>query len=157
MVVRRYVRYDLEDRTGIVENYIHLGNRVGVIVEANTETLTGADSDLFKEFVHDLALHIAALAPICVTRDDLPASMLNEEKEAYRRQALEERKPEAIVERIVEGRLNKFFESSVLLEQPFVRDDKVKVYELLEQVMTDLGEAVKIRRFARYELGESLD
>ena len=157
MVVRRYVRYDLGGRTGVIETYIHLGNRVGVMLEVNTETAETAGRDLFVEFAHDLALHGAAMAPMCVTRDDIPAGVLEDEKATYRRQALDEGKPEAIVERIVEGRLNKFYEGSVLLDQPFVRDDKVKVAELLEQVNSDLGETVTIRRFARYELGESLD
>ena len=92
-----------------------------------------------------------------MTRDDVPVSRLEEEKQAYRRQALEEGKPEAIVDRIVEGRLNKFYEGAVLLDQPFVRDDKIKVSELLKQVSTDLGDSITIRRFARYELGEPLD
>jgi elongation factor Ts len=157
MVVRRYVRYDLDGRPGIVETYIHLGNRVGVMLEVDVETRATAAKDLLIEFAHDLALHIAAMAPICVARDDIPLSLLEEERRAYRRQALDEGKPDAIVDRIVEGRLNKFYESAVLLDQPFVRDDKVKVNALLEQVSTDLGEQVTIRRFARYELGESLN
>lgn len=157
MLVRRYVRFDLDGRQGVVETYIHLGNRVGVILEVNAETAEAAAKDLFIEFAHDLALHVAAMAPICVTRGEVPAATLEEEKQLYRRQALDEGKPEAIVERIVQGRLNKYFESAVLLEQPFVRDDKVKVGELLEQVSADLGEAITIRRFARYELGEPLD
>jgi elongation factor Ts len=157
MRVRRYVRYDLDERPGVVETYIHLGNRVGVMLEVETETSETATKDLLVEFAHDLALHIAAMAPICITRDEVPIALLEEEKQSYRRQALDEGKPENIVERIVEGRLNKFFEGTVLLEQPFVRDDKVKVNELLKQVSSDLGETVKIRRFARYELGESLD
>ena len=157
MMVRRYVRYDLDERPGIIETYIHLGNRVGVMVEANVESDATAANDLFVEFVHDLALHIAAMAPICVTRDDVPAFQLDEEKQSYRRQALDEGKPEAIVDRIVEGRLNKFYEGAVLLDQPFVRDDKVKVHELLQQISTDLGESITIRRFVRYELGEPMD
>jgi elongation factor Ts len=157
MMVRRYVRYDLDERPGIIETYIHFGNRVGVMLEANAESDATAGNDLFVEFVHDLALHIAAMAPICVTRDDVPASQLDEEKQSYRRQALDEGKPEAIVDRIVEGRLNKFYEGAVLLDQPFVRDDKVKVHELLKQIGTDLGESITIRRFARYELGEPTD
>jgi elongation factor Ts len=127
------------------------------MLEVETETSETATKDLLVEFAHDLALHIAAMAPICITRDEVPIALLEEEKQSYRRQALDEGKPENIVERIVEGRLNKFFEGTVLLEQPFVRDDKVKVNELLKQVSSDLGETVKIRRFARYELGESLD
>jgi elongation factor Ts len=157
MLVRRYVRFDLDGRQGVVETYIHLGNRVGVILEVNTEKAETAGKDLFLEFAHDLALHVAAMAPICVTREEVPATTLEEEKQSYRRQALDEGKPEAIVERIVQGRLNKYYESTVLLEQPFVRDDKVKVGELHKQVSSDLGEPITIRRFARYELGESLD
>jgi elongation factor Ts len=157
IVVRRYVRYDLNERPGVIETYIHLGNRVGVMVEVDTETKAAAARDLLIELAHDLALHIAAMSPICVARDQVPLSVLADEKQAYRRHALDEGKPEAIVDRIVEGRLNKFYESAVLLDQPFVRDDKVKVSELLQQVSTDLGETITIRRFARYELGESSD
>jgi len=157
IVVRRYVRYDLDDRPGVIETYVHLGNRVGVVLEVNTESAATATKGLLVELAHDMALHITAMAPICVTRDEIPASLLEEEKEMYRRQAMEEGKPEPIVERIVEGRLAKFYESAVLLEQPFVRDDKVKVHELLKKVSTDLGETIAVRRFARYELGEPLD
>jgi elongation factor Ts len=157
IVVRRYVRYDLDGRPGVIETYIHLGNRVGVVLEVNTESAETATRDLLIEFAHDMALHITAMAPVCVARDEIPVSLLEQEKQMYRRQALEEGKPEAIVERIVEGRLGKFYESTVLLEQPFVRDDKVKVHELLKQVSADLDETITVRRFARYELGESLD
>ena len=156
IVVRRYVRYDLDDRPGVIETYVHLGNRVGVVLEVNTESAATATKGLVVEFAHDMALHITAMAPICVTCDEIPASLLEEEKEMYRRQAMEEGKPEPIVERIVEGRLAKFYESAVLLEQPFVRDDKVKVHELLKKVSADLGETIAVRRFARYELGEPL-
>jgi elongation factor Ts len=157
MVVRRYVRYDLDGRPGVIETYIHLGNRVGVMLEVGTETHATAARDLLIEFAHDLALHIAAMAPICVARNEVPPSLLEDERHAYRRQALDEGKPARIADRIVEGRLNKFYESAVLLDQPFVRDDKVKVNELLKQVSTDLGEAITVCRFARYELGEPLD
>ncbi len=157
MAVRRYVRFDLGNRPGLIEMYVHPGNRVAVMLELNGETAKTAARDAFVDFAHDLALHIAAQAPVCVSREQLPADTLAAEKETYRKQALDEGKPEAIVERIVEGRMTKYYESTVLLEQPFVKDDKVKVADLFKQIKNDLGENVTLSRFARYELGEPLD
>jgi len=157
MVVRRFVRYELDKRPGVVEVYIHPGNRVGVMLELNSETAAGASQEAFATLSHDLALHIAAAAPLCITRDELSAEKLKAKQAIYRNQALAEGKPEQIVERIVEGRLKKFYQSAVLLEQPFVKDDKISITKLLKQNAAALGEALTIRRFARYELGESLD
>jgi elongation factor Ts len=157
MAVRRFVRYELGDRPGLIEIYMHPGNRVGVMLEINSETAAGAAKEAFAVLAHDLALHIAASAPLCLTREQIPDEKLEAEKEIYRKQALEEGKPAAIVERIIQGRLKKFYESTVMLEQPFVKDDKLQISELLEQYVSALGEKVTIRRFARYELGEVLD
>jgi elongation factor Ts len=157
MAVRRFVRFELGDRPGLVEVYAHPGNRVAVMLEARSETPELAGTEEFSSLVHDLALHIAASAPLYVTRDQIPAEKLEAEKGAYRAQALAEGKPEAIVERIVEGRLRKYYETAVLLEQPFVKDDEVKVGELVEQHAAEWGEKIAIRRFARFELGEPLE
>lgn len=157
MEVRRFVRYELGDRPGLIEVYMHPGNRVGVMLELNSETAAGAAKEAFAVLAHDLALHIAASSPLCLTREQIPSEKLEAEKEIYRKQALDEGKPAAIVERIIQGRLKKFYESTVLLEQPFVKDDKLQISDLLKQHVATLGEKVTIRRFARYELGEALD
>lgn len=157
MAVRRFARFELGDRPGLVEVYAHPGNRVAVMLEATSETAERARTEEFLSLVHDLALHIAASAPLYVTRDQIPAHRLEAEKETYRSQAVDEGKPEAIVERIVEGRLRKYYETVVLFEQPFVKDDEVKVGELVEQHASAWGEQITIRRFVRYELGEPLD
>jgi elongation factor Ts len=157
MAVRRFVRFELSDGPGLVEVYAHPGNRVAVMLEVHSETPQRASTEEFSSLVHDLALHVAASAPLYVTRDQIPAEKLEAEKEAYRKQAWDEGKPEAIVERIVEGRLRKFYETTVLLEQPFVKDDEVKVGQLLEQHAAAWGEKIAIRRLARYELGEPLE
>jgi len=157
MTVRRYARFELDDRPGVVEVYVHPGNRVAVMLEAHSQTPELAGTEEFLSFVHDLALHTAASAPLYVTRDQIPDHRLQAEKEAYRAQALDEGKPEAIVERIIEGRLRKYYETVVLSEQPFVKDDEIKVGELVEHQASEWGEEIVIQRFARYELGEPLE
>ncbi len=157
MQIRRFVRFELGDRPGMIEIYMHPGNRVAVMLEPNADTQAGAAQDAFVTVAHDLALHIAAMAPRYVTRDQLPAEVLEAEQEDYRNQALAEGKPERIVERIVEGRLRKYYESVVLFEQPFVKDDEITVEQLLKKVSGEIGEEITIRRFARFELGEPLD
>jgi len=157
MQIRRFVRFELGDRPGMIELYMHPGNRVAVMLEPNADTQAGAAQDAFVTVAHDLALHIAAMAPRYVTRDHLPAEALEAEQEDYRNQALAEGKPERIVERIVEGRLRKYYESVVLFEQPFVKDDEITVEQLLKKASGEIGEEITIRRFARFELGEPLD
>ncbi|MEN8097575.1 MAG: translation elongation factor Ts [Chloroflexota bacterium] len=156
MGFRRYVRYDLDNRNGVVEMYPHPGNRVAVLIELDADSASVAKSDEFVALAHDLALHIAAMAPMVVERNDLSAALLDSEKEIYRTQALAEGKPEHIVERIIEGRLKKFYEASVLLEQGFVKDDEIIIGDLLKNKSQELGETVVVRRFVRYELGEDL-
>ena len=153
MGVRRFARFDLGDRPGVVEVYIHPGNRVAVMVELGCETTETAAKDAFMDLSHDLALHIAANAPESITRDEISFEKLAAEKEIYRNRALEEGKPEKIVDRIVEGRLAKFYQEVVLLEQPFVKDDEVTVGELITRVSKEVGEPVEVRRFVRFELG----
>jgi elongation factor Ts len=157
MTVRRFARFELDDQPGVVEVYAHPGNRVAVMLEAHSHTPELAGTEEFLSFVHDLALHIAASAPLYVIRDQIPDHRLQAEKEAYRAQALDEGKPEAIVKRIVEGRLRKYYETVVLSEQPFVKDDEIKVGELVEHQASEWGEEIVIQRFARYELGEPLE
>lgn len=157
MQIRRFERYELGDRPGIIEVYMHPGNRVAVMLELNSKTAAGATEEAFVTLAHDVALHIAALAPVVATRDLIPADTLEAEKASYRKQALDEGKPEAIVERIIEGRLRKYYEGVVLMEQAFVKDDEVKIEKLFNQISKQLGEEITLRRFARFELGEPLD
>jgi elongation factor Ts len=146
-----------EASEGIVEAYGHPGGRVGVLVEVNCETDFVARTDKYQEFVHDIALQVAAMQPLYVTPEDVPAEVLESKKEFYRQQALQEGKPEHIVERIVEGRLNKFYQEACLLEQPFVKDDDILIKELVTRMIADLQENIIIRRFERYELGQYED
>ncbi len=149
-------RMDREAQEGLIHAYVHGGGRIGVLVEVNCETDFVARTEEFKTFVNDVAMQIAAMSPLYLTRDDVPEDVVAREKEIYRAQALEEGKPERVVDRIVEGRLEKFFKQACLLEQDFIRDDSLTVEELLKQMIAKTGENIVIRRFTRYQLGESL-
>ncbi len=149
-------RMDREANEGIVDSYIHGENRIGVLLEVNCETDFVARTPEFRALVHDIAMQIAALAPKYISREDVPESVIQRESDLYRAQAREEGKPENILDRIVEGKIEKFYQQSCLLEQPFIRDDSVTVDALLKEQMTKTGENMMVRRFARYELGESL-
>ncbi|MGQ9512553.1 translation elongation factor Ts [Thermodesulfitimonas sp.] len=141
---------------GMIAAYIHPGSRVGVLVEVNCETDFVAKTDDFKNFVHDVTLQIAASRPEYVSREDVPPEVIDREREILRAQARGEGKPERVVEKIVEGRLEKFFKEACLLEQPFVKNPDITVKDLLNEVIVRTGENVVIRRFTRYELGESV-
>lgn len=141
---------------GMIELYAHPGNRVGVILELNCETDFVGRNEQFRDLAHDLALHIAAMAPRYVNVEDVPADELEREMGVLRAQALAEGKPAAIVEKILSGRVNKFYEDICLMEQPFVKDDKVKIKDLINDAKRVMGENVVVRRFARYQLGEGL-
>lgn len=145
-----------EASEGVVEVYSHPGGRVGVLVELNCETDFVASNEKFQNLAHDLVLHVAAMQPLYVAPEDIPQPTLDEKISQFRAQAQADNKPPDIIEKIVEGRLNKFYEEVCLLEQPFVKDDDVKVKELILDAIRILGENIVIRRFARYELGESL-
>lgn len=149
-------RMDREAKDGKIASYIHAGGRIGVLLEVNCETDFVARTDEFQTLVSDLALQIAAMAPRYVKREDVPEEVIAREREIYRAQALEEGKPENVVDRIVEGRLDKFFKEICLLEQDFIRDEERTIDELLKEQITKTGENIVIRRFTRYELGESL-
>ncbi len=143
-----------EAREGRIEGYVHPGNRIGVLVEVNCESDFVARTPQFQELAHELALHIAFANPHYVLPEDIPAETLAAVKADFRQAALAEGKPEAIVDRIVEGRLKKFYEDTCLMEQFYVRDDKIKVRDLIQQAIARLGENIIVRRFVRYELGE---
>lgn len=146
-----------EASEGLVESYTHPGGRVAVMVEVNCETDFVARTNEFEEFTHDIALHVAAMAPRYMSPEDMPEEKLADLKDKYRQQALQEGKPENIADRIVEGRLQKFYSETCLLEQPFVKDDEILVKNLVKEKIAELKENIVIRRFVRYELGEHVD
>jgi elongation factor Ts len=139
---------------GIVQTYQHFNGRLSVVVEVNCETDFVANTDQFQEFAKDVALHIANLAPKYVTREEVPQSILEAERDFQRRRALEEGKPEHIVDKMVDGRIEKFYEEIVLMEQPFIKDDSKRIEDLRKETVAAVGENVVVRRFVRYELGE---
>lgn len=141
-------------KEGIIDSYIHTGSKIGVMVEVNCETDFVARNEMFKNFVHDIALHITAAAPLYVSKEDVPQEVLDKEKELYRKQALNEGKPEKIIDKIAEGKLKKYYEENCLLEQLFVKDNDVKIGDLLKQHIVKMGENIVIKRFERYILGE---
>lgn len=141
---------------GIVSAYIHGEGKVGVLVEVNCETDFVAKTDEFKKFVKEISLQIAATNPISVSEKGLPKKIIEKEREIYYHQALSSGKPEKIINNIVEGRLKKFYQEACLLEQPYIRDPKLKVKELLHEIIAKTGENIIIRRFVRFELGEKL-
>ncbi|MDK2855516.1 MAG: elongation factor Ts [Bacillota bacterium] len=140
---------------GVIEAYIHLGGKLGVLVEVNCETDFVARTPEFREFARDIAMQVAAANPQYLTREDVPAEVLNKEREILRAQALNEGKPEKVVDRIVEGRLEKFYSENCLLEQPFIKDPDKKVRDLLAEKIARIGENIVIRRFVRFQLGET--
>lgn len=156
-LARAEKRSEREASEGVIEVYAHPGSRVGVMLELNCETDFVARNEEFQELAHDLALHVAAMAPKYASRDDVPGDVLEEETAAIQAQAEAEGKPDTIVEKIVEGRLSKYFAETVILEQPFVKDDSVLVDELIKNAISKMGENIILRRFVRYELGDTLD
>lgn len=141
---------------GLVDSYIH-GGRIGVLIEVNSETDFVAKNDEFQEFVRDMAMQVAASNPKYVSIEDVPEEVVNKEKEILVHQVVNEGKPEHVAEKIVEGRLGKFYEEICLLEQPFIKEPSVKVKDLLNEKISKIGENIKIRRFIRYEVGEGLE
>ena len=144
---------DREAREGIIGHYIHHNQRVGVLVELNCETDFVARNELFQNLAKDLAMHIATMNPRYVSAEEIPAEELEKERQIYIQAALNEGKPAQIAEKIAEGRLKKYLEEVALLEQPFVKDDKVKVKELIQEAIAKTGENIVVRRFCRFELG----
>ncbi len=141
---------------GIVDAYIHAGGRVGVLIEVNIETDFAAKNEDFRSMVREIAMQVAAMAPRWVSKADVPEDELSKEREIVRNQALNEGKPEKIVDKIVEGRLKKFFDENCLLNQPFIKDDSKTVETLVKEMIAKIGENISIRRFVRFEMGEGL-
>ena len=138
---------------GLVSAYIHSNNKVGVLIEVACESDFVAKNADFQAFVKDLCMHIAAVAPICVSREEVPAELVEKEREIAMAQLAEDKKPDNIKAKIVEGKLDKYYHSVCLLEQPFVKDDKHTVKEVLTQKIATIGEKLEIKRFTRYQIG----
>ena len=145
-----------ETKEGSIFSYIHPGSRLGVLVEVNCETDFVARTDDFQELGKNLAMQVAASAPLTVTRDELPKDVIEKEREIFKKQALSSGKPENVVDKIVEGKLEKFYHEICLLEQPFVKNDKETIEDLLKETIAKLGENIVIKRFARFQLGEDV-
>jgi elongation factor Ts len=141
---------------GVVASYIHLGGKVGVLLEVNCESDFVAKGEAFQTFVKDVSMHITAAKPKWISRDDVPADVLEKEKAILKDQALATGKPEKVIEKIVEGKVGKFFSENCLLEQPFVKDTDRSIQQYLDELVGKTGEKCVIRRFARYEMGEEL-
>jgi elongation factor Ts len=141
---------------GQIGSYIHAGGKIGVMVEVNCETDFVAKTDDFRNFAKDIAMHIAASNPLYVQRENVPAEVLEREREIYRAQAREARKPEKILDKIVEGKLEKYFGEVCLLEQPFIKDPDLAIQDLINGLIGKLGEKIEIRRFARFQVGEGI-
>jgi len=139
---------------GLVVSYIHPGSRIGVLLEVNCETDFVARTEEFQTFCRDITMQIAAAAPISLSRADVPADVLEHERSVYRTQAAEQKKPQAVIEKIVEGKVEKFYTENCLLDQPFIKDDTKTVQGLLNELIAKLGENIKIVRFARFQIGQ---
>ncbi len=142
-----------EASEGMVHAYIHAGGRLGVLLEVNCETDFAAKSEDFQEFVKNVAMHIAAANPFGIQREDVPQEVMEREKAIYLEQARESGKPENILEKMVEGKMRKFYEESVLMEQAYVRDPNITIQDYLNELVAKIGEKIVIRRFCRYQLG----
>jgi len=153
-MTRADARMERQAQEGVVASYLHAGGRIGVLVEVNCETDFVARTDEFQALARSLAMHIAAEQPRWVRPEDVPESILEQEKEVYRSLALKEGKPEKVVNKIIEGRLAKFHSEVCLLEQPYVRDDQKAVRDVVKEAAAHLGENIIVRRFVRYQMGE---
>jgi elongation factor Ts len=140
---------------GTVQSYIHMGGKLGVLVEVNCETDFVAKNEDFLEFAKNIAMHIAASSPLGIRPEDIPEEIIKREKEIYEAQTLEMGKPENVVAKIVEGKMNKFYKESCLLNQPYVRDPDLTVEDLLNELIAKIGENITIRRYVRFQTGEA--
>jgi len=140
---------------GTIQSYIHMGGKLGVLVEVNCETDFVAKNDDFIAFAKNLAMHIAASNPLGIQSDDIPEELVDREREIYRAQALEMGKPEKVIDKIVEGKLEKFYKDNCLLKQPYVRDPDIAVADLLNDLIAKIGENISVKRFVRFQTGES--
>lgn len=142
---------------GIIDSYIHLGGKIGVLVEVNCETDFVARNDEFREFVRNICLQVAAANPLYLNKEEVPEKILEKERQIIKAQALHDGKPEKVIEKIVEGRLEKFYRDNCLMEQTYIKDEEMNIRELLTNLIARIGENIVIRRFSRFEIGEVLD
>lgn len=142
---------------GIVESYIHMGGKIGVLLEVNCETDFVAKTDAFKQLVHNIAMHIAAANPAYLNRDEVPVDVIEKEKEIIRAQALNEGKKEAFVDKIIEGRINKFYKENCLMEQQYMLDPDMTIEQIVTEAIAKIGEKITVRRYTRYAMGEGLE
>ncbi len=142
---------------GSIGSYIHMGGKIGVLVEVNCESDFVTRNEDFQTFIKDIAMHIAASFPQYLTEEEIPEAVINKEKEIYSAQAKDSGKPEKVIDKIVEGKLKKFYSEVCLLNQPYVKDPDINVSDYLKNVISTIGENIVIRRFARFQLGEDLD
>ncbi len=147
-------RAEREAREGAIGSYIHMGGKIGVLVEVNCETDFVARNDAFQSLVRDIAMHVAAANPVAIRREDFPAEMVERERSVYREQMRESGKPEHIWDKIVDGKIEKFYADQALLEQPFVKNPDQTVGQLITEVSAKTGEKIDVRRFTRFALGE---
>ena len=140
---------------GIIHSYIHMGGKLGVLVEIGCETDFVARNEDFKEFAKNISMHIAAASPLGINAEDVPEEVVNKEREIYRAQALEMGKPENMIDKITEGKLNKFIKESCLLNQAYVRDPQITIADLLNELIAKIGENITVKRFARFQIGEA--
>src|SRR5215467_10518902 len=144
-------------RDGVVASYIHSGNKIGVLVEINCETDFVARTDDFQQLVKDVAMQVAAANPSFVSREEVPAGVIEKEREIYRQQMADQKKPPQVLDKIIDGKLEKFYTESCLMEQPFIRDSsgKTQMKEMVDQATAKMGERIVVKRFARFQVGES--
>ena len=147
-------KIDRSAKDGLVYAYIHPGSKVGAMIELNCETDFVANTDEFKQLARDIAMQIAAMSPIAVSRKDIPQDVIEKEREIYKEQLKKEGKPEHIIDRIVEGKMEKFFKEKVLLEQEFIKDSSLTIEQLIKLHISKFGENIRVRRFCRFKIGE---
>jgi elongation factor Ts len=140
---------------GTIQSYIHMTGKLGVLIEVNCETDFVAKNEDFQKFAKNIAMHIAASNPLGIIPEDVPEEIIEKEKEIYRAQALDMGKPENVLDKIVEGKLNKFYKDNCLLNQPYVREPEITIADLLNELIAKIGENITIKRFVRYQIGES--
>ncbi|MEW6456047.1 MAG: translation elongation factor Ts [Acidobacteriota bacterium] len=146
-----------ETYQGAIGSYIHMKGKIGVLVELGCETDFVSQNEEFQNLVKDIAMHIAAMNPKYISQDSIPENILNKEREIYRDQLISSGKPEAVIEKIIDGKMKKFYEEVCLLEQPFVKDEKMKVKQYLAHYINKFGENIVVRRFVRFQQGESIN
>jgi len=147
-------RADRETSEGVITSYIHSNKKIGVLVEIDCETDFVARTDEFQQFAHDVAMQIAATNPICISRDQMPQEILERKKKIYEEQLKEAGKPEKIIPKIIEGKLEKFYKENVLLEQNFIKNPEITIQDLLNELIATTGEKIVIKRFCRFQIGE---